>query len=96
MRECRDGEKCSFEKRGREADEISGEEALYMLQESSQWRRHENRSEELPERQVQSMGSVIQLEQKGHALFSVGRKELGMGTGVGRDLRRDGLGNGVK
>lgn len=96
MRECRDGEKCSFKKRGHEADEISGEEALYMPWERSQSRRHENRSEELPERQVQSMGSVILLEQKGHTLSSVGRKELGMGTGVGRDLRRDGLGNGVK
>ena len=43
---------------------------------------------ESPERQVQSTGSIILLEQEGHALFSDGRKEVGMGAGVGRDLWR--------
>lgn len=67
----RTGEKwCFFQ----EANEIPGEEAFYMLQERSQWRRCENMRKESPERQVQSTGSIILLEQEGHALFSDGRR----------------------
>lgn len=78
QRECKDS--------GEQTNEIPGEEAFYMLQERSQWRRCENMCKESPERQVQSTGNIILLEQEGHALFSDGRKEVGMGTGVGRDL----------
>ena len=71
-----------------EANETPGEEAFYMLQERSQWRRCENMRKESPERQVQNSGSIILLEQEGHTLFSDGRIEVGMGTRVDRDLWR--------
>ena len=91
QRECKDrGEVVFFF--FQEANETPGEEAFYMLQERSQWRRCENMRKELPERQVQNTGSIILLEQEGHTLFSDGRKEVGMGTRVDRDLWRAGGG----
>lgn len=89
QRECKDrGEVVFFFFFFQEANETPGEEAFYMLQERSQWRRCENMRKESPERQVQNSGSIILLEQEGHALFSDGRKEVGMGTRVDRDLWR--------